>query len=238
MEYNEDIKNISDSENDEISAMGENELAKSKFYKLQRTIDNFGPVNLLAPEEFKKLDERFKFLDSQIIDLQNSLNNLSETISKIDQESESSFLDTFNRISSKYDEYVKRLFGGGEGKLILTNPDSPKDSGIEVMLKIGLKKYRNLKSYSGGERALAGIALLLSAYFVRPAPFLLLDEVDAPLDDKNILKFGEMLDEISNLSQVAIITHNKTTMKFAKQLIGVTSRLEGISEVVPIDLSN
>ena len=85
---------------------------------------------------------------------------------------------------------------------------------------------------------MAGIALLLSAYFVRPAPFLLLDEVDAPLDDKNILKFGEMLDEISNLSQVAIITHNKTTMKFAKQLIGVTSRLEGISEVVPIDLSN
>ena len=238
MEYSEDIKNISDSENDDISAMGENELAKSKFYKLQKTIDNFGPVNLLAPEEFQKLDERFVFLDSQIIDLQNSLNNLSKTISKIDHESESAFLDTFNRISSKYDEYVKRLFGGGEGKLILTNPDSPKDSGIEVMLKIGLKKYRNLKSYSGGERALAGIALLLSAYFVRPAPFLLLDEVDAPLDDKNILKFGEMLDEISNLSQVAIITHNKTTMKFAKQLIGVTSRLEGISEVVPIDLSN
>lgn len=238
MEYNEDIRNISDSENDEISTMGESELAKSKFYKLQKTIDDFGPVNLLAPEEFKKLDERFEFLDSQIIDLQNSLDNLSKTISKIDQESESAFLDTFNRITSKYDEYVKRLFGGGEGKLILTNPDSPKDSGIEVMLKIGLKKYRNLKSYSGGERALAGIALLLSAYFVRPAPFLLLDEVDAPLDDKNILKFGEMLDEISNLSQVAIITHNKTTMKFAKQLIGVTSRLEGISEVVPIDLSN
>ena len=104
------------------------------------------------------------------------------------------------------------------------------------MLKIGLKRYRTLKSYSGGERALAGIALLLSAYFVKPAPFLLLDEVDAPLDDKNISKFGEMLEEISKESQIAIITHNKGTMRYGSKLIGVTSKLEGISEVVPVDL--
>tara|TARA_B100000131_G_scaffold81846_1_gene78750 strand:- start:27869 stop:31339 length:3471 start_codon:yes stop_codon:yes gene_type:complete len=236
VDYVDDVKQITDQEMEEIKIIGENELTKSKFYKLQKNIDNFGPVNLLAPQEYIKLNERFEFLESQIIDLENSLENLNKTISKIDSESQTAFSDTFNLISAKYDEYVKRLFGGGEGKLVLTNPDSLKDSGIEVMLKIGLKKYRNLKSYSGGERALAGIALLLSAYFVKPAPFLLLDEVDAPLDDKNIIKFGAMLEEISELSQVAIITHNKATMKFAKQLIGVTSRLEGISEVVPIDL--
>ena len=237
VDYVDDVKQITDQEMEEIKIIGENELTKSKFYKLQKNIDNFGPVNLLAPQEYIKLNERFEFLESQIIDLENSLENLNKTISKIDSESQTAFSDTFNLISAKYDEYVKRLFGGGEWeKLVLTNPDSLKDSGIEVMLKIGLKKYRNLKSYSGGERALAGIALLLSAYFVKPAPFLLLDEVDAPLDDKNIIKFGAMLEEISELSQVAIITHNKATMKFAKQLIGVTSRLEGISEVVPIDL--
>jgi chromosome segregation protein len=205
---------------------------------LQKSIDSFGPVNLLAPEEFEKLEERYDFIAGEINDLETSLTNLNKTIDKIDNESESAFLETFSKISNKYDEYIKTLFGGGEGKLVLTNPNSIKDTGIEVMLKIGLKKYRTLKSYSGGERALAGIALLLSAYFVKPAPFLLLDEVDAPLDDKNISKFGEMLKEISKKSQVAIITHNKKTMKFTNRLIGITSKLEGLSEVVPIDLQN
>ena len=233
-----DIKTISDQEHNEILILEKNnDLSKSKFNKLQKSIETFGPVNLLAPEEFKKLKERFDFTESQISDLEESLNNLKIAINKIDKESETAFIETVNKISSKYDEYIKTLFGGGEGKLILTNPNSLKDTGIEVMLKIGLKKYRTLKSYSGGERALAGIALLLSAYFVKPAPFLLLDEVDAPLDDKNIDKFGHMLKEISKKSQVAIITHNKKTMKFSNKLIGITSKLEGLSEVIPVDLS-
>ncbi|MBT3795887.1 chromosome segregation protein SMC [bacterium] len=235
---NYDIKIVSEDECSQIELLKDNDdLSKSKFNKLQRSIESFGPVNLLAPEEFEKLKERFEFTDSQIKDLDESLNNLQKAINKIDEESETAFMETFNKISSKYDEYIKTLFGGGEGKLILTNPNSLKDTGIEVMLKIGLKKYRTLKSYSGGERALAGIALLLSAYFVKPAPFLLLDEVDAPLDDKNISKFGEMLKEISKKSQVAIITHNKRTMKFSNKLIGITSKLEGLSEVIPVDLS-
>ena len=236
--YTEEIKTLTTEDLKEIEIIGEAELTKSKFNKLEKAINDFGPVNLLAPSEYEKLNERFLFLSNQINDLEVSVENLKKTIDKIDNESETAFIETFNLISNKYDEYVKRLFGGGEGKLLLTNPDSIKDSGIEVMLKIGLKKYRNLKSYSGGERALAGIALLLSAYYVRPAPFLLLDEVDAPLDDKNISKFGEMLNEISTLSQVAIITHNKNTMKFANKLIGITSRLEGITEIVPVDLPN
>ena len=233
-----EIKTVNSDESLRIDELEKNnDLSKSKFYKLQKTIEGFGPVNLLAPEEFEKLQERFDFTNSQIQDLDESLMNLNKTISKIDGESETAFMETFNKISDKYDEYIKTLFGGGEGKLVLTNPSSIKDTGIEVMLKIGLKKYRNLKSYSGGERALAGIALLLSAYFVKPAPFLLLDEVDAPLDDKNIDKFGLMLKEISAKSQVAIITHNKKTMKFSNKLIGITSKLEGLSEVIPVDLS-
>ena len=233
-----EIKTVNSDESLRIDELEKNnDLSKSKFYKLQKTIEGFGPVNLLAPQEFEKLQERFEFTNSQIQDLDESLMNLNKTISKIDGESETAFMETFNKISDKYDEYIKTLFGGGEGKLVLTNPSSIKDTGIEVMLKIGLKKYRNLKSYSGGERALAGIALLLSAYFVKPAPFLLLDEVDAPLDDKNIDKFGLMLKEISAKSQVAIITHNKKTMKFSNKLIGITSKLEGLSEVIPVDLS-
>jgi len=233
-----DIRSMTPEEAEKIEELEKNnDLSKSKFYKLQKSIEGFGPVNLLAPEEFEKLQQRFDFTNSQIIDLEESLNNLNKTINKIDNESETAFMETFNRISNKYDEYIKTLFGGGEGKLVLTNPSSLQDTGIEVMLKIGLKKYRNLKSYSGGERALAGIALLLSAYFVKPAPFLLLDEVDAPLDDKNIDKFGLMLKEISIKSQVAIITHNKKTMKFSNKLIGITSKLEGLSEVIPVDLS-
>ena len=163
---------------------------------MQKAIEEFGPVNLLAPDEYKKLQEKYDFIDSQLLDLDSSLINLEKTIKKIDEESRTAFIDAFDKISAKYNESVKRLFGGGEGKLVLTNTDSIEHSGIEVMLKIGLKKYRTLKSYSGGERALAGIALLLSAYFVKPAPFLLLDEVDAPLDDWNISKFGEILQEI------------------------------------------
>ena len=235
---NYDIELISSDEDIQIEELEKDgSLSKSKFVKLQNSIEGFGPVNLLAPEEFQKLKDRFDFTDSEINDLDESLNNLNKAMAKIDKESETAFMETFNKISSKYDEYIKVLFGGGEGKLILTNPTSLKDTGIEVMLKIGLKKYRTLKSYSGGERALAGIALLLSAYFVKPAPFLLLDEVDAPLDDKNITKFGLMLKEISKKSQVAIITHNKKTMKFSNKLIGITSKLEGLSEVIPVDLS-
>jgi len=232
-----DISSISPEEKDKIAEFEKKGfLSKSRFYKLQKAIDDFGPVNLLALEEYKKLEDRYNFVNKQVNDLDTSLDNLTKTIKRIDQESETAFLEIFNQISDKYNESIKRLFGGGAGKLVLTNPDSIKDSGIEVMLKIGLKKYRDLKSYSGGERALAGIALLLSAYFVKPAPFLLLDEVDAPLDDKNISKFGKMLEEISHKSQIGIITHNKGTMKYGNKLIGVTSKLEGISEIVPFEL--
>ncbi|MEC9382198.1 MAG: AAA family ATPase [Thermodesulfobacteriota bacterium] len=235
---NIDISRISSDEEDKIETLRkEGSLSKARFNRLQKAIEEFGPVNLLAPDEYKKLQEKYDFIDSQLLDLDSSLINLEKTIKKIDEESRTAFIDAFDKISAKYNESVKRLFGGGEGKLVLTNPDSIEHSGIEVMLKIGLKKYRTLKSYSGGERALAGIALLLSAYFVKPAPFLLLDEVDAPLDDRNISKFGEILQEISQKSQIAIITHNKGTMKYCKKLIGVTSKLEGISEIVPVELS-
>ena len=148
------LKIILNDEDSQIELLKKNDdLSKSKFNKLQRSIESFGPVNLLAPEEFEKLKERFEFTDSQINDLDESLNNLQKAINKIDDESETAFMETFNKISSKYDEYIKTLFGGGEGKLILTDPNSLKDTGIEVMLKIGLKKYRTLKSYSGGERS-------------------------------------------------------------------------------------
>ena len=237
-EKNINIEIISKDEEEEMLKLRkEGNLSKAKFYRLQKSINEFGPVNLLAPEEYLKLEEKYDFIDKQLTDLDTSLMNLEKTIKKIDEESRTAFIDAFERISEKYNESIQRLFGGGEGKLVLTNPESIEHSGIEVMLKIGLKKYRTLKSYSGGERALAGIALLLSAYFVKPAPFLLLDEVDAPLDDRNISKFGEMLEEISVKSQIAIITHNKGTMKYCRKLIGVTSKLEGISEIVPVELS-
>lgn len=210
---------------------------ESKLKRLQAQIEKFGPVNLLAPEEYNKLEERYKFLDEQMEDLNQAISSLGKAISKIDRESEKRFRETFELMDEKFQQIFNRLFRGGEGKLVLTEPDSLLESGVEVMVRPRGKKFQSITLLSGGEKALSAIALIIAACLIKPAPFLLFDEIDAPLDDRNTSYFIELVKEIDNNSQVILITHNKKTMQEVNSLIGITSNRSGTSTVVSVDLN-
>lgn len=242
LKHNNIIEDIEEflSETREESAEAESfNLAaeESKLNKLHRRIERFGPVNLLAPEEYNKLEERYRFLTEQIDDLMQAISSLGKAISKIDKESEKRFGEAFELMDKKFREIFSRLFRGGEGKLILTEPDNILESGVDVMVRPRGKKLQSINLLSGGEKALSAIALIISACLIKPAPFLLFDEIDAPLDDRNTSYFTELIKEIDRNSQVIIITHNKKTMQEVNSLIGITSNKSGTSTVVSVELN-
>ncbi|MGH7889953.1 MAG: AAA family ATPase, partial [Thermodesulfobacteriota bacterium] len=204
--------------------------------KLKEKIEKFGPVNLLAPEEYKNLEERQQFLSEQIEDLENALSSLRKAINKIDKESEKRFMETFEVINKKFQEIFSRLFRGGEAKLVLTNPEDTLLTGVELMVRPRGKRFQSVGLLSGGEKALSAIALVIAACFVKPSPFLLFDEIDAPLDDANTAQFVTLLKDIAKESQVILITHNKKTMQAVNALIGITSDKPGVSKVVSVEL--
>jgi chromosome segregation protein len=191
----------------------------------------------LAPEEYNKLEERHTFLTEQVDDLLQAISSLGKAISKIDKESEKRFKEAFEIMDAKFQEIFPRLFRGGEGKLILTDPHDLLETGVEVMIRPGGKKFQSINLLSGGEKALAAIALIISACLIKPAPFLLFDEIDAPLDDINTSYFMELIKEIDKNSQVVLITHNKKTMQEVHSLIGITSNKSGTSTVVSVELN-
>ena len=210
---------------------------EARLRKLQAQIEKFGPVNLLAPEEYNKLEERYKFLDEQMEDLNQAISSLGKAISKIDKESEKRFSETFELMDQKFQQIFNRLFKGGEGKLVMTEPENLLESGVEVMVRPRGKKFQSITLLSGGEKALSAIALIIAACLIKPAPFLLFDEIDAPLDDRNTSYFIELVKEIDNNSQVILITHNKKTMQEVNSLIGITSNRSGTSTVVSVNLN-
>ena len=212
-------------------------IEEPRLIRLQQKIERFGPVNLLAPEEYNKLEERHTFLTEQVDDLLQAISSLGKAISKIDKESEKRFKEAFEIMDAKFQEIFPRLFRGGEGKLILTDPDDLLETGVEVMIRPGGKKFQSINLLSGGEKALAAIALIISACLIKPAPFLLFDEIDAPLDDINTSYFMELIKEIDKNSQVVLITHNKKTMQEVHSLIGITSNKSGTSTVVSVELN-
>ncbi len=212
-------------------------VEEPKLRRMQQKIDRFGPVNLLAPEEFNKLEERHIFLTEQMHDLNQAIASLAKAISKIDKESEKRFNEAFEVMNEKFQEIFARLFRGGEGKLVLTDQDNILETGVEVMVRPGGKKFQSINLLSGGEKALSAIALIISACLIKPAPFLLFDEIDAPLDDKNTSYFIELIKEIDKNSQVVLITHNKKTMQEVNSLIGITSNKSGTSSVVSVELN-
>ena len=212
-------------------------IEEPRLIRLQQKIERFGPVNLLAPEEYNKLEERHTFLTEQVDDLLQAISSLGKAISKIDKESEKRFKEAFEIMDAKFQEIFPRLFRGGEGKLILTDPHDLLETGVEVMIRPGGKKIQSINLLSGGEKALAAIALIISACLIKPAPFLLFDEIDAPLDDINTSYFMELIKEIDENSQVVLITHNKKTMQEVHSLIGITSNKSGTSTVVSVELN-
>ncbi len=204
--------------------------------ELQRFLDEMGEVNLMAIEECAGMEERFTFLTSQKDDLEESLRGLQQAIQRINRTTRQRFLETYNLINAKFQEVFPRLFCGGRAELRLTDEEDLLETGIEIIVQPPGKKLQNVTLLSGGEKALTAVALIFSIFLIKPTPFCLLDEVDAPLDDANIGRFNEMVREMSSISQFIIITHNKATMQVADTLYGITMEEPGVSRVVSVRL--
>ncbi len=200
--------------------------------RLRREIRNMGDVNTGAVEEYERLSERETFLAAQQEDLQTAVKSLNGTISEIDASTRGVFLSTFEAVSTAFAELFERLFEGGTTRLVLTSPDDLLETGIEVIAQPPGKRPQHLSLLSGGERALTAVALLFAFIAVHPSPFVLLDEVDAPLDGANVQKFAELVREFSTESQMLVITHNPTTMEAAPRWYGVTMNEPGVSRVI------
>ncbi|MHB8120543.1 MAG: chromosome segregation protein SMC [Desulfuromonadaceae bacterium] len=204
--------------------------------ELQRLLDEMGEVNLMAIEECAGMEERFTFLTSQKEDLEESLHGLQQAIQRINRTTRQRFLETYNLVNAKFQEVFPRLFCGGRAELRLTDEEDLLETGIEIIVQPPGKKLQNVTLLSGGEKALTAVALIFSIFLIKPTPFCLLDEVDAPLDDANIGRFNEMVREMSAISQFIIITHNKATMQVADTLYGITMEEPGASRVVSVRL--
>ncbi len=204
---------------------------------LRQKLDNIGDVNLAAIEEYEEQKERREFLESQHDDLVEAIDDLHKVINKINNVSQKRFLETFRAINEKMNEVFPRLFEGGTAELVLTEPDKPLETGVELMVHPPGKKLTRLSLLSGGEKALSAIAFIFSIFLLKPTSFCLMDEIDAPLDEANIFRFNELLKIIGEQSQIVMVTHNKKTMEFADRLLGVTMEKKGISKLVTVDLA-
>src|SRR5690554_1070315 len=194
------------------------------------------PVNLAAIQEHAEAAQRKEYLDSQDADLNSALETLEDAIRKIDRETRGRFKDTFDRVNSGVQEIYPRLFGGGHAYLELTGEDLL-DTGVAIMARPPGKRVSNISLLSGGEKAMTAVALVFAIFQLNPAPFCLLDEVDAPLDEANVGRFTAMVSEMSEKVQFLFVTHNKATMEAAQQLSGVTMREPGVSRLVSVDLA-
>jgi chromosome segregation protein len=202
---------------------------------LSQKIDRLGQVNLAAIDEYKEQSERKEYLDRQYKDLTDALETLEAAIRKIDRETRARFQDTFDRVNAGLKERFPRLFGGGHAYLELAGDDIL-SAGVSIMARPPGKRNSTISQLSGGEKALTAVALVFSIFELNPAPFCLLDEVDAPLDDNNVGRFCATVREMSERVQFIFITHNKTTMELADQLIGVTMHEPGVSRLVAVDV--
>jgi chromosome segregation protein len=199
-------------------------------------IDRMGPVNVLAAQEHTEQEERYTFLSEQRADLLRSIESLRRTIREINETSQERFTKTFDEVNVNFGRVFAELFRGGEATMRLLDDEDPLESGLEIVARPPGKRLQNLQLLSGGEKALTAIALLFALFLTKPSPFCILDEVDAPLDDANVLRFVELLERMSKDTQFLVITHNKLTMEAASSLYGVTMEEKGVSKLVAVDL--
>ena len=205
--------------------------------ELKEKIGRMGEVNLAALSDFRTTNERYLFLKTQQDDLADSIHLLHQTIERINRTTKQRFLDTFEKVNEKFKETFAHLFRGGKAELSLTDKSNPLESGVEISANPLGKRMQNLTLLSGGEKAMTAIALVFSVFKVRPSPFCLLDEVDAPLDEANVVRFQEMLKQMSENTQFILITHNQKTMSFADVLYGITMEEHGVSKAVSVNLN-
>jgi len=214
------------------------EREQKEYQRIKEEIQALGQFNALAIEQYEYSQKSYEELLKQKEDIESSEKNIKEIIDKIDEKSKKLFLDTFERIQTNFESVFRTLFGGGNAYLSLTEPNNPLESGIQIMVQPPGKKNTSLSLLSGGEQNLTAIALMFAIYLVKPSPFCLLDEIDAPLDDNNVKRFLKMLHGFSNRSQFLVITHNKLTMAEANAIFGVTQEEPGVSKIVSVKLEN
>ncbi|MED3688891.1 chromosome segregation protein SMC [Peribacillus butanolivorans] len=210
------------------------EEAQKKVKLIKLAIEELGTVNLGAIEEYARVAERYEFLLSQKEDLQQAKDTLFQVIDEMDDEMKRRFADTFYAIREEFEQVFKALFGGGRAELKLTNQDDLLNTGVDIIAQPPGKKLQNLSLLSGGERALTAIALLFSILKVRPVPFCILDEVEAALDEANVVRFSQFLKKFSRETQFIVITHRKGTMEEADVLYGITMQESGVSKLVSV----
>lgn len=221
-----------------ISAMPEDAdipVWETELTKIENRIQRLGAINLAAIEEYKVQAERKAYLDAQNDDLEKALDTLMMAIRKIDIETRTRFKETFDLVNTKLQQLFPKLFGGGHAYLEMTGEDLL-DTGVALMARPPGKRNSSIHLLSGGEKALTAIALVFSIFSLNPAPFCLLDEVDAPLDDANVMRYSELVKEMSRTVQFIYITHNKVAMEMAEQLMGVTMHEPGVSRLVSVDV--
>ncbi len=205
----------------------EGELARVK-----ESLERLGPVNVLAADEFDEQNQRYDFLSQQRRDINDSVISLRNTIAEIDQTSSERFKATFDAVNLVFGQTFAKLFRGGEAEMRLFDEDDILETGIEIVARPPGKRPQNIMLLSGGEKALTAIALLFALFQSKPSPLCILDEVDAPLDDVNVSRFVEVLQEMSADTQFLVVTHNKLSMEAASTLYGVTMEEKGVSKLV------
>ena len=228
-----------------VSGEDVSRTCRERLQTLRERLDRMGPVNLAAIGEHQELDERHRFLTTQEADLSNSVGALKEIIARINRTSKQMFMETFNELQSKFNEVFGRLFPGGRAELIMTEPEpgqeeeagSSEEPGVDIVAQPQGKRLKNIAMLSGGEKTLTAMALIFASFLIRPTPFCVLDEIDAPLDEENIGRFAEVLRELADGAQFIVITHNKRTMGVADSLFGVTMEDPGISALVSVRLA-
>jgi len=236
-QFDEKLKEAGADEEELLQGLGKTRPSKiqSDIDQLNTEIESLGAVNLAALEELHTSQERKIYLDSQFKDLQEAVETLENAIRRIDRETRERLLETFEKVNGHLDEMFPTIFGGGKAKLVLSGEEIL-DSGVQINAQPPGKKNSSIHLLSGGEKALTALALVFSLFKLNPAPFCLLDEVDAPLDDSNTERFCDLLRKMSDQTQFVFVSHNKITMELAQQLIGVTMQEQGVSRIVSVDI--
>jgi chromosome segregation protein len=216
------------------------QIDEDRLTELRELIERMGTdINLTAIEEYAEVSQRFEFLSAQKGDLERAVDQLQRAIDKINKTSRKLFKDTFAAVNATFKEVFPRLFRGGQAALSLSGGDDVDllEAGVEIMAQPPGKKNSTVEQLSGGEKALTAVALVFSIFLIKPSPFCILDEVDAPLDEANVDRYNELVREMTDRSQFIVITHNKRTMEAADNLYGVTMQEPGVSKLVSVNLS-
>jgi chromosome segregation protein len=219
----------------QLEARGKTTGLASEISQLEKSIAALGPVNLAALAELETSQERKAFLDAQVADLQEATETLESAMRKIDRETRELLRNTFDRVNASFSELFPTLFGGGQARIELTGEEIL-DAGVLVIAQPPGKKTTSIHLLSGGEKALTALALVFSMFQLNPAPFCLLDEVDAPLDDTNTERYARLVKKMSETTQFLFISHNRIAMEMAQHLVGITMAESGVSRMVAVDI--